>query len=174
MVDTTLQLCPKGIRSGQSSPIRVISALTVIFSSGFITPGTIFLLIYNPMQFRSLTHNKPMRSALVLFVLDCFFYGTLNTNKVAQVMLVAGYVLLMANLYVLVYGVTSLIRLYGIELKKRKRLSLYMSLFLGLIIAIQSIGELSAHDVFVMGLLAAFGYGYITYVSMSKQKQTNL
>ena len=123
---------------------------------------------------RSLTDNKLVRYALVLFVLDIIFYGSLNPAKVAQVMLVVGYLLLMANLYLLIYGVTSLIRLYGIKLKNRKRFSLYICLFIGLIIALQSIGELSGHDVFVILLIAGFSYGYITYVGQAKQKQPNL
>lgn len=126
------------------------------------------------MSKRSLTHNKLVHSALALFVLDMVFYGSLNTNKVAQFMLIVGLVLLVANLYLLTYGVTSLIRLYGVPIKRKKRASLYISLFLGLLIALQSIGELSSRDTFVILLLAIVGYGYMTYVGMTKQKQQKL
>jgi hypothetical protein len=122
----------------------------------------------------SLTHNKLVHSALVLFVLDLIFFGSLNTSKVAQLMLVVGYILLVVNLYLVVYGAISLIRLYGVPVKRKKRLSSYASLFLGLIIALQSIGELSGHDVFVILLLAVLSYGYITYVSLAKQKDQKL
>lgn len=113
--------------------------------------------------------TRPVQSALVLIVLDIILFGSLNTSRVAQVMLVAGFVLLVANLYMLVYGVTSLIRLYGIPIKRRRRLSIYISLFLGIIIALQSIGELSPRDMLVAVPLALLGYAYISYVGVNNK-----
>ncbi len=126
------------------------------------------------MHIKSLTHKKLATTLLALLVLDGYFYGSLNSTKVAPFVLIIGLVILATNIYTLFYGVISLIRLYGIPIKKKKRVSLYATLFLGLLIALQSMGALSAKDFIVMVLLAVVGYGYVSHTGMTKQKEQNL
>jgi hypothetical protein len=151
----------------------VISALTVIFSSGFITPA-LFSPFLSFMKNIKYIKHKLVRSAAILMALDVIFFGGLNTSKIAQVALVAGFILVVANIYLLAYGVTSLIRLYGIPINRKKRLSLYVSLFLGLIIAMQSTGELTSRDVLVVVPLALIGYAYIGYLDLTKRNEQKI
>ena len=114
--------------------------------------------------------NRLLQEAIVLFVLDVAFFGNINTNKVAQFVLIIGFVLLVSSLYVAIYGAISLIKLYGVPVRRKKRLSIYAAAFFGLIIALQSMGELSPKDVIVVCMMAVVGYCYINYAKANEQK----
>ncbi|HET8992013.1 MAG TPA: hypothetical protein VFN31_03210 [Candidatus Saccharimonadales bacterium] len=126
------------------------------------------------MPIRSLTKHKLAQSVLALFLIDFLFFGSINSTKVAPFMLIVGLIVLVMNIYFLVYGVISLIRLYGIAVKRKGRISLYSSIFLGILIALQSIGELSGRDLIVIVMLAVASYAYITYAGTAKQKEQKL
>ena len=86
------------------------------------------------IKIKKLFKIKLVRLSLALFVLDLIFFGGLNSSRVSQIILEVGYVTLLANIYLLSYGLTSLIRLYGLVIKNPKRFSIYTTSFLGVII----------------------------------------
>lgn len=126
------------------------------------------------IKIKKLFKTKLVRLSLALFVLDLIFFGGLNSSRVSQIILEVGYVTLLANIYLLSYGLTSLIRLYGLVIKNPKRFSIYTTSFLGVIIGLQSVGELSGHDIIVVLLLAVGSYSYLNYVSKTRQKPQKL
>jgi hypothetical protein len=126
------------------------------------------------IKIKKLFKIKLVRLSLALFVLDLIFFGGLNSSRVSQIILEVGYVTLLANIYLLSYGLTSLIRLYGLVIKNPKRFSIYTTSFLGVIIGLQSVGELSGHDIIVVLLLAVGSYSYLNYVSKTRQKPQKL
>ena len=126
------------------------------------------------IKIKKLFKTKLVRLSLALFVLDIIFFGGLNSSRVSQIILEVGYVTLLANIYLLSYSLTSLIRLYGIVIKNPKRFSIYATSFLGVIIGLQSVGELSGHDIIVVLLLAVGSYSYLNYVGKTRQKPQKL
>jgi hypothetical protein len=52
---------------------------------------------------------------------------------------------------------------YGIHIRNKKSLALYITLITGVVVALQSIGELGARDIWVLLPLALIGYFYSAY-----------
>jgi hypothetical protein len=82
---------------------------------------------------------------------------------------ILGFVLLVATFYYAIYSLTALSKFYGLPVKRRRPLSIYLTAVLGLIVALQSIGELGPRDVLVILLLAVTGYLYSSYAKTSSR-----
>lgn len=106
----------------------------------------------------------------VLFILDFAYFGTTNVSKISAFLMIIGFVFLMANVYFLIYKAIGLVRLYGLPVVRRTRLSMYLTGAIGLLVALQSIGELSLKDILVMLPLALIAYLYQSYMRTSQQK----
>ncbi|HEX4773918.1 MAG TPA: hypothetical protein VH234_00145 [Candidatus Saccharimonadales bacterium] len=100
---------------------------------------------------------------IIILVLDGLIFGASNSRSVPSFLLMIGFLLLLATFYQLFYGLLSLVRLYGLKFKRPNRLALYFTGTVGLLVALQSIGELSLRDVVVLLLLAGLGYLYSAY-----------
>jgi hypothetical protein len=70
----------------------------------------------------------------------------------------------------IVYSFLGVARLYGLPLKRKKRLSAYIIITFGLIFALQSMGELSAKDILVIIPIAVIGYIYTSYFKTDNQQ----
>lgn len=79
-------------------------------------------------------------------------------------MIMVGFGLLVVTIYYLVYGLVSLAGLYGLRAKRKQRLSLALTGVLGILIALQSVGELGGRDILVLLPLAMLGYLYSSYL----------
>jgi hypothetical protein len=108
----------------------------------------------------------------ITLALDAVFFGGINAYKVKQIFLVFAFALLMFNFYLLVYSVTSLIRLHGDPIKRNRSFSIYSALLLGMLVALESIGSLSSKDIFWALLFGVIAYIYIGYVNISKRNTT--
>lgn len=109
--------------------------------------------------------RRHVRYFIILLGLDMLVFGSSDARKVPSYILIVGFVLLLATVYQAFYGVLSLSRLYGLKLKRRGRFALYLTGVVGILIALQSIGELSPRDVAVLLPLAVIGYLYSSYSS---------
>lgn len=112
--------------------------------------------------FRALT-RRHSRQLIILLGLSAFIFGGSDAKNVPSFLLMVGFLMLLGLLYHLSYGLLSLARLYGLKLKNQGRFALYFTGVTGLLIALQSIGELSPRDVVVLLPLAALAYIYSSY-----------
>jgi len=90
-------------------------------------------------------------------------FGSTNTQRVSSAVLMLGFVLMLVTLYQLYCLLLSLVRIYGVEFRRLPRLATYLTTITGLVIALQSIGQLGPRDVVVLLMLAILAYFYGNY-----------
>jgi hypothetical protein len=116
-----------------------------------------------------LTSYKQFWQIISLLVVDGIFFTNSNAGQVAPFILIVGFLLLVFTSYLLLFGAISIMRLYGLPIRHKKRLSVYLTLILGSIIALQSIGELSSRDIIVLLPLVTLGYMYGLYITTHRR-----
>ena len=117
----------------------------------------------------NVTHYRHFWQALGVLILDIAFFTRTNASNVAPFVLIVGFVLSVLTCYVLLYGLLSVARLYGLPVRYKQRLAVYLSGLLGLILALQSIGELTPRDILVLLPLATLGYVYGVYATTRRR-----
>jgi predicted membrane protein len=100
---------------------------------------------------------------IALLALDCLLYFSTNARNVASLILIVGFVLLLATSYYIFYGLIAISQLYGFKVHHQNRLALSLTGVFGALIALQSVGELSPHDVIVLLPLGLIAYLYSSY-----------
>ncbi len=106
---------------------------------------------------------------LSLLVIDALLFSLTNTQSVASFMLIIGFVLLAATLHHLIYGLLMILEACGLTIKRKQQLASSITGVMSLLLALQSIGELSPRDVLVLLPLVVLGYFYGLYNAGSKQ-----
>jgi hypothetical protein len=135
--------------------------------SGFIAPAPYSLRII--MVSLTTASRKRAGQLAALLVADLLFFGATNARQATSYLMIIGFVLLVLTAYVVVYGLLGLARMYGVPVKRRRQLTIWLTAGCGAILALQSIGELGAHDIFVLLPLAALGYMYSNYVRAARR-----
>lgn len=79
-------------------------------------------------------------------------------------MLMVGFLLLTATLYLAIHNLLKLSRLYGVTIRRQRHLCLYLTGILSGLLALQSVGQLSSRDILVLLPLTIVGYSYGTYL----------
>ncbi len=100
---------------------------------------------------------------LGLLAVDTIVFNATNARSTPALVLVVGFVALLASLYYVFYAMLGFARLYGLAFKNKRRLAGYMTVMTGFLLALQSIGELNSRDILVLLPLALIGYGYGLY-----------
>lgn len=102
---------------------------------------------------------------------NAVFFGLTNPAELSTGWLGVGLVLILVSIYLGLYGVAGLLKVYGIRLQSsaRRHFALYATIILGLMIALQSIGGVSGRDIAVLAPLVALGYFYIQYRKTSSR-----
>lgn len=99
-----------------------------------------------------------------LIALDGLFFGLTEPRTVAAPVLMVAFALVVANLYCVIRGGIRLARWYGISFGSHaRRVALVITGVIGGVVALQSIGQLSARDVIVLLPFAAIAYLYTSY-----------
>jgi hypothetical protein len=98
-----------------------------------------------------------------LLALDSLLFGFTNAGSAPAYALIVGFVLLVATLRYLLYGILAFARLYGLSVKRKRYLAGYFTILTGFLLALQSIGELNSRDVLVLLPLVVIGYTYSLY-----------
>jgi|SRR5665213_3210655 len=98
-----------------------------------------------------------------LIVVDAVMFGLTNASSVPSIGLIGGFLLLAVTFYYLIRGFLSFIRLYGVSIRRKKRLAMVMTGSISGLVALQSIGELNSRDVLVLVPLMLIGYIYSSY-----------
>ena len=107
-----------------------------------------------------LAHHN-LKPVLALLLADSFCFSVTNPQKVASWLLIVGILLFLASLYYVTLGVLAAARWYGLPGSRQpKRLAKLTVGVIGFLVALQSIGELSSRDVFVLLPLGCIAYFY--------------
>lgn len=112
-------------------------------------------------------HTKRKLIQLVaLFVLDALFFTLVNPVNAYAIIIVVGFVLLIFTLYVLIDFLLALgERIIPFSAHTKRRMALASTLVLGLLIAMQSIGQLTVKDVLAVIPLVVVLSLYFSYMS---------
>lgn len=125
------------------------------------------------MQLMQSFGTKRIWYGLGLLALDGIVFGMTNAGRVASFMMIIGFGLLLMTLYALIYGLVHLIGIYGLNLKRKRRVAVYGSLLVGGLLALQSINELSRRDIMVWLPLIVIGYLYSNYLRANSRNLEN-
>ncbi|MBC7707824.1 hypothetical protein H7Y63_01215 [Polaromonas sp.] len=98
-----------------------------------------------------------------LIITDALFFGLTNPVRVASILLIAGFALILLTVYWLLYNLQRLAAVYAPWLAEQKRLSLMIAGGIGVVLALQSIGQLTSRDAFLIPLAAVALYAYSEY-----------
>lgn len=112
---------------------------------------------------KKVLNHKPVRRLLVLLVLDAIVFGTTHAATAPSYMIIIGFILFVLTIYYVFYNLLAITSLYGLKIKHKHQMSLYITIVLGILIALQSTGELGSRDVWVLLPLVILGYFYSTY-----------
>lgn len=115
------------------------------------------------------TKNKHAWKFGGLAAANGLLFGLTNASSASSFVLIAGLILLVVTFYYLVNALLNFVRLYGLSIKRKKRLALYITGFLAGLVALQSIGELNTRDVMVLVPLAFIGYAYSFYAKNNQR-----
>jgi hypothetical protein len=115
------------------------------------------------MRIKILKKRLVWQSALLL-VMDGLFFGLTDPSKVNSLFLIAGFILLGLSLYLLVQIVLSFLEKLGFKINNRRKIAVFVVILSCLLLALQSIGQLSARDVLIIIPLAILLYIYAAYV----------
>lgn len=111
-----------------------------------------------------ITKNKTIWEFIVLLVLDGLFFGLTNPNKINSVFLVIGFVLFGLSLYLFVQIFLTFLHKLGFKVKNRGKLAGFVAILASILLAMQSIGQLSDRDVLIIIPLAILLYIYVAYI----------
>lgn len=118
-----------------------------------------------------LFHNRSLRALAVVLLLDALYFSFVPPSPGRSIVLLGGYILLAATFYT---GLEVFLRALR-AVFDRPRLHLHRLAVAGtivgvILVALQSIGQLSLRDVLVALGLAVVGYLYSVYI-LPKRKQ---
>jgi hypothetical protein len=164
-VRTSLFVASKAIQERSVSRLGD-KRYTVIFTERIYRPGTIFL---SKLLFMSKASHlsRPFTGLIIgLIAADMLVFGMGNPHSAASWVLIVGYLLLVANFYVLMLGLVKLVSWYGLPVRSHRRrfVRITTGVFGGLI-ALQSVGQFSGRDLVVVVPLVVLAYLYFSYGS---------
>lgn len=108
--------------------------------------------------------SKPhTRRLAALLVADALVFSTTNATKTASFMVIIGFGLLMLTFYYLIYGLLGFSGYYGLKIRNKKSLARLISLITGVLVALQSVGQLGSRDILVLLPLVVIAYFYGVY-----------
>jgi hypothetical protein len=116
------------------------------------------------MKYLNPLRMKRLWAAMLLFIFDAGFFMFTNPSRVASYILIVGFLLFALTLYYSVGTLLYISSFYGLSFgKHRHRLALFLSTAIGGLLALQSMGELTARDALVLLPIAVLLYVYLSY-----------
>lgn len=106
-----------------------------------------------------------------LLAADMLLFGTTDPRSTLSFMLIVGFLLMSATVYYLLDGVLVFLKLYGLAPRNRRRVLRTATVLICGILALQSIGQLSARDLLILGPMTVLAYFYLAYSKGSVQRQ---
>jgi hypothetical protein len=118
------------------------------------------------MNLRNLTpeHQRHRLGWLLLLLLaDGLLLGGSDAKKVAAWVLILGFGLVAATIYWFIYAALAFLRLYGLVVRRKRRLAASLTGLLAIMLALQSVGGLNPKDIVLLLPLIVVGYNYVSY-----------
>lgn len=112
--------------------------------------------------------SRPFWFGLGLFITDALFFGLTNPVRVASIFLMVGFALVLLTVYWLVFNFQKIAGFYMPWLTTQKYLSLTVVACVGILLALQSIGQLTPRDTLLIPFAAFVVYAYASYGKKSK------
>lgn len=126
------------------------------------TSGTIIM---------KLISNRHFGLLILLLAADGLLFGLTDATKVPAAVVMLGVILICATFGYLIYGSLSMLRLYGLPIKRRRQLVVYVTGVFAMLLALQSIGELRPRDAAVLLPLAVIAYLYSIYAKSGEHNR---
>lgn len=104
--------------------------------------------------------SRPFWLSIGLIISDSLFFGLTNPVRVASIMLMVGFLLLMLTAYWLLYNVQKVLAVYAPWLRQQRKIVVVATCGLATIVALQSIGQLTARDGLLIPLALSAVYFY--------------
>ncbi|MGH7192211.1 MAG: hypothetical protein ACREJM_01615 [Candidatus Saccharimonadales bacterium] len=104
-----------------------------------------------------------------LLIADLLLFGMTDPAAAPSFMLIIGFILLSATIYYLLDGLLSFMRLYGLPARHRRRVLRTAALLASGLLALQSMGQLSARDILILTPLTALLYFYVAYSKSARR-----
>ncbi len=98
-----------------------------------------------------------------LLGVDIIWFGITNARNVPSFMLIIAFLLLALTLNCLIFGFLTVLEVLGLQIKRKRWLAGTITGLMSILLALQSIDELSPRDVLVLLPLVALGYLYSFY-----------
>ena len=109
------------------------------------------------------TRGRPSLFSLGLIIIDGLFFGLTNPNNIASVLLIVGFALILLTLCWLLYNLQKVASLYIPWVASQKYLSLSAALVVALLLALQSVGQLTPRDALLVTIASIILYAYLGY-----------
>ena len=108
--------------------------------------------------------NKKIQACLLLLLADLLFFGIVSPRDAASPLLFVGFILLGLSSGIVWYGLLRLSRIMvGLPKRGIRRLTLGLTLTTVVLLALQSIGQLTVRDGFVILVLLGIFWFYSSY-----------
>lgn len=108
---------------------------------------------------------------MALVLVDCLYYGLINPTKAYALVVVGGFALLIVNIYV---GMTLLLmlvrRVVPLSIAVQRRVRAFTTAILGVLMAMQSIGQLTVKDLLALVPLVVVLLFYLSYQKRARQR----
>jgi hypothetical protein len=108
-------------------------------------------------------HSRAALAGIGLFITNLIFFGFTNPNQVEPIFLILGFTLLLINIYYALSVLQKTAGLYVPWLAKQKNLRYGLLICLGVLLALQSIGQLSSRDLVLVPLTTFVLLAYFSY-----------
>lgn len=107
-----------------------------------------------------------VRTLVLLLAMDVVFFCGANPTNSSSLTVIIGCVLLAATAYSLLLRLARVLTAFvPMAERSQRRLTLFVTLLLMFLVLMQSIGQLSVRDVFIVVPLLALCYAYMSYIS---------
>lgn len=135
---------------------KAVSAPIVYLQERIYRLGTIMMIKF--------LKKRPVWRLILLLVIDALLFGNVDAAEAGTAVIITGFVMLVLTIYYILYNLLSLFGLYGFKVKHKRQAALYMTIVAGIVVALQSTGELGSRDIWVLLPLVILGYFYSSYV----------
>jgi len=125
-------------------------------------------VFYSKMKTYLLIRRHKKLAVLAILVFDLLYFVNLNPDHLALYVLLVGFILVLANIYISCRIIYKLMTLLGLLNNHRKWMLESVSLFIFALVIMQALGQLSFMDVAALIPITLLSYGYFTYVSDQK------
>lgn len=113
--------------------------------------------------------NRHVLRLTGLLAADGLLFAGSDVAKVPSFIVMVGFLLLAVTLYYFIYAGLGVTGVYGLKIRGRRQLALYLTMITAGLIALQSIGQLGQRDVTVLLPLAIIAYLYSAYAKTARR-----